>query len=169
MKKSNESATALSDFSLSLSVLGQTEGDSIGPALIEVSAGIETFSVDASKHADIELQELVEPFEEYTRYVDSVKSTISRRHDKKVELTSAQLDLDVKEHAYHKVMGVAGKEKDAVAKQDAVEKAQILVQSIKVDYDAMSQQLINEFALFKTQRSQDLKDIIIKFVSIEVS
>jgi hypothetical protein len=121
-----------------------------------------------TQHSELELRELEEPIEEYLRYTSSVKATVQRRQDKKSQLKAAQLDLGLKEQAYNKVMGVPGKEKDAVMKQEAVEKAQTFVQTVRSDYDAMSEQLIAEFASFKQQKSEDIRNIILKFAMMQV-
>jgi len=117
----------------------------------------------------MKLREMEEPVEEYVRYVLAVKATLARSAEKKAALRSAQVDLDLKEQAYSKVMGVAGKEKDAVTKQEAVEKAQQLFQTLKTEYEALNEQILNEFASFKKQKSDDYRNIVLRYAMVEVS
>jgi len=117
----------------------------------------------------MKLREMEEPVEEYVRYVLAVKATLARSAEKKAALRSAQVDLDLKEQAYSKVMGVAGKEKDAVTKQEAVEKAQQLFQTLKTEYEALNEQILTEFASFKKQKSDDYRNIVLRYAMVEVS
>ncbi len=64
-------------------------------------------------------------------------------------------------------MGVAGKEKEAATKQEQQEKASANFQTVRTEYEAMSEQLISEFATFKRQKSEDLRNIMLKFTMIQ--
>lgn len=129
---------------------------------------MEKFSYEAVQNSEMKLRELEEPVEEYVRYVLSVKATLARSAEKKAAVRSAQLDLELKEQAYSKVMGVAGKEKDAVTKQEAVDKAQQLYQTLKTEYEALNDQVLSEFASFKKQKSEDYRNIVLRFAMVEV-
>ena len=69
---------------------------------------IEKLSYEAAQHAELELRELEEPIDEYVRYAQSVKSALQRRIEKRNALKAANLDMELKEQSYHKVMGIAG-------------------------------------------------------------
>lgn len=136
---------------------------------MQVGTIIEKFSYEAVQNSEMKLRELEEPVEEYVRYVIAVKATLARNAEKKAALRSAQLDLELKEQAHSKVANVAGKEKDAATKQDAFEKAQQLHQTLKADYDALNEQVLSEFASFKKQKSDDYRNIVLRFAMVEVN
>lgn len=64
-------------------------------------------------------------------------------------------------------MGTVGKEKEAVSKKDAAEKANMRVQSIKTDYESLTIQFLAEFSRFKVQKSCDIHNVIVNFATIE--
>lgn len=78
-------------------MLGQTEGDALGAAFVTIAAAIEKFKVEATSHANCELISVVEPLEEYVRYIEAIKRTIARRIFKLKEYSSAVLDFNLKE------------------------------------------------------------------------
>ena len=43
----------------------------------------------------------------------------------------------------------------------------MLVQSIKTDYDSLTEQFLTEFIRFKIQKSIDIRDSVLKFATLE--
>ena len=66
------------------------------------------------------------------------------------------------------VIGIPGKEKEAINKQEYVEKALTLLHNTKIEYNNMTEQLINEYELFKIQKANDLNKIMLKFTTLQV-
>ena len=66
------------------------------------------------------------------------------------------------------VLGIPGKEKEAINKQEYVEKALTLLHNTKIEYNNMTEQLINEYELFKIQKANDLNKIMMKFTTLQV-
>lgn len=167
VKRSGEAASALYDFSQGLANLGKAEGEALGAALNHVGQSIEKLSYEAAQHAELELRELEEPIDEYVRYAQSVKSALQRRVEKRNALKAANLDMELKEQSYHKVMGIAGKEKDAATKQEAFEKALAVHKALQQETELISNQLVEEFEIFKKQKAEDFRNIILKFALIQ--
>ena len=109
----------------------------------------------------------MEPLEEYMRYISAIHAIIEKRAYKRTVYRDAIQDFRVKEGQYQKVMGLSGKEKEAVAKQDAVEKANLMVQSVKTEYEQFTEQFVNEFARFKIQKTVDMRAVLLTFATLE--
>jgi hypothetical protein len=130
--------------------------------------GLEKHSEDIKARSEQEIIHLEEPVGEYVLFVASVKAALSRRQEKRSQYRAAQLDLELKQQAYNKVLGVAGKEKDAIAKQDALEKSRLMVDTVKSEFELMSDKLVSEVALFRVQKARDISAIILKYSTIQV-
>ena len=61
-------------------------------------------------------------YHQYVRLLAAVKAALKRRQDKKSQHLSAIADLDAKQSAYSKLLGVAGKEDQATNKLVQVER-----------------------------------------------
>ncbi len=75
----------------------------------------------------------------------------------------------MKQAAYNKLLGVAGKEEQANSKQEAVLKAQASADACKVEYEAVSEKLIAEFDNFKFEKAVDIRNIILRYVEAQVN
>ncbi len=168
VKRSREVSTAMFEFGQSITWLGQSEGDVIGTALTQMGTSADTLSVSASAHAEQEAIKLLEPLEEYSRMLTSIKTAMQQRQDKKTAYLNAMSDLDGKQNAHRKLIGVAGKESQASAKEQAAQVAQEATDNAKLDFEKVSERLLNEFELFKNQKALDMKEIILSFVALQI-
>lgn len=125
-------------------------------------------SVLATENAESENIMLAEPLEEYVRILASVKTAMRRRQEKKSVHVNAILDLEAKQAAYNKVLGVPGKEESANAKLAQVEKCQATVDSSRVEFEEVSERLLEEFDRFKREKAEDMKQILLNYVNLQV-
>lgn len=128
----------------------------------------DTLSVCASAHAEQEAIKLLEPMEEYARMLASIKTAMQQRQDKKSVYISAMSDVEAKQNAYKKLLGVPGKEAQASAKEASVQAAQEVTDAAKLDFERVSERLLTEFETFKNQKAMDMKEIILNFVTLQV-
>ena len=126
-------------------------------------------SVLATENAEAENIMLAEPLEEYVRILAAVKTAMRRRQEKKAAHVNAILDLEAKQGAYNKVLGVPGKEESANAKLSQVEKCQATVDSSRVEFEEVSERLLEEFDRFKREKAEDMKQILLNYVNLQVS
>lgn len=63
---------------MAFTLLGQTEGDSLGAALQQVGNNADQMSVAAAEQAENEAMQFEEPLQEYIRLVGAVKVIIWR-------------------------------------------------------------------------------------------
>jgi sorting nexin-1/2 len=73
IKRNREIANALFEFGLAFTLLGQTEGDSLGAALQQVGNNADQMSVATAEQAENEAMQFEEPLQEYIRLVGAVK------------------------------------------------------------------------------------------------
>lgn len=192
VKHNRAMANALFEFGQAFTWLGQSEGDSLGTALtqvhihqthsssypylltllyclIQMGNTADQLSVLATENAESENIMLAEPLEEYVRILNSVKTAMRRRQEKKGAHVNAILDLEAKQTSYNKVLGVPGKEESANAKLAQVEKCQSAVDSTRVEFEEVSERLLEEFDRFKREKAEDMKQILLNYVNLQVS
>ncbi len=119
-------------------------------------------------HAEQEALKLLEPLEEYARMLTSIKTAMQQRLDKKTAYSAALVDVEAKNNAYKKLLGVPGKESQAKAKETAVNAAQEHANAAKADFETVSERLLAEFEIFKNQKAIDIKELILGFINLQV-
>ena len=148
--------------------LGQSEGDTVGAALSQLGNTADNLAGSAHTFAEAEVIKLVEPLEEYTRMLQSIKTAIGQRNTKKFAYVNCLIDVEAKTQAYQKLQGVPGKEAQAEQKQQAVTTAQDGADAAKAEFEKVSERLLTEFELFKNQKAFDIKEIMTNFVNLQV-
>jgi len=190
VKRDAEIATAYNEVQQSLLALGQqTEGESISfgfsqvlrvavvfvscctlilLCLLQLAGAVEQVYNQAEKHVEGETINFLEPLQEYSRMLASIKASIGHRQDKKSAYVHALGDVEAKQAAHRKVMGVAGKESQAKAKEQAVINAQDTCDHVRKEFEKVTERLLTEFEFFKSQKGADLKETLLTFVSAQV-
>ena len=135
---------------------------------IQVANTTSTLSTTTQRHAEAETIKLAEPLEEYTRMMSSIKTAINQRQIKKQDYITCLIDLECKQNSYRKSKDIPGKELQANNKEILVNTAQIATESSKLEFEKISEKLLNEFEIFKNQKAVDFKEIILNFVNLQV-
>ena len=167
VKRNKDSANALLEFGSSITVLGQSEGESLGSGLQHMGNTVDQISKFSSGAAEEEQWQLDAPIQEYVRILGNVKAAIARRGEKKAAHLQAIIDLEAKQASYSKSLS-SGKEAQIAQKQAEVEKAQMLVDSSQSEFETVSEKLLVEFERFKREKASDIKAILLNYVSIQV-
>jgi ERCC4-type nuclease len=107
--------------------------------------------------------------EEYSRMISSIKSAVQQRAQKKAAYINALADFDARQNAYRKLVGVPGKETEAKKREEAVERSREIYSNAKAEHEKTTERLLIEFESFKAQRTVDMKEIMVDFVSLQVS
>ena len=168
IKRNREMSQALFEFGQSLSFLGQSEGDAVGSGLAQMGTTIDAVSALTTSHAEAETQKFLEPLEDYTRIINSIKNAMNQRQEKKAAYLNAIADVEAKNNAHRKLM-VAGKEAQAKVKEQAVQSAQEACDAAKIEFEKVTERLLTEFEMFKIHKASDIRQIIVDFVSLQVS
>lgn len=98
----------------------------------------------------------------------SIKTAMQQRQSKKSCYVSCLMDVETKQHAYKKLLGVAGKEAQIEAKEQAVVVAQNAADIAKAQFERVSERLLTEFELFKNQKAIDIREVLCNFVDLQV-
>lgn len=169
VKKSREMSHALDEFGQSFTALGISEGgDSLGTALTQIGTAVDLISVSGTEHAEAEVMRLQEPLEEYVRMVGSVKAAMAVRQERKAGYIAILTDLAVKQAAYQKLLGTPGKEEQAAAKEEAVKAVETHAEQAKVEFEQITQRLLTDFEIFKSQKASDIQEILLNFVNLQI-
>jgi hypothetical protein len=135
---------------------------------LQVGNTADQLSELATENAEAEAVHLEEPLEEYVRLLAAVKAALKRRQEKKSHHLHAIADLDTKQSAYNKLLGVAGKEEQATGKLVQVERCREQVDKTRVEYEDVSENLLIEFERFKLEKAEDIKQILLNYVKLQV-
>lgn len=125
-------------------------------------------SSSATSTVELESIKVEEPLHEYVRLLSSVKTAMQRRQDKKTLYTDALVDLEAKQASYNKVVGNVGKESQIQEKLNAVEKSQSSVDNAKIEFEDVSEKLLEEFERFKREKTVDIREILLEYVNMQV-
>ena len=168
VKRSREISIAFFEFGQSFLFMGKSEGDSVGAALSEVGNTADNLAGNSHTFAEAEVVKLVEPLEEYSRMLTSIKLAMQQRAAKKSAYLACLVDVEAKTNAFKKVQNVPGKEAQSEAKEQAVCTSQDGADAAKVEFEKVSERLLTEFELFKNQKAFDIKEIMTNFVNLQV-
>ncbi len=138
--------------------------------LINVQMGTAADKLSSSATSTVELESIKveEPLHEYVRLLSSVKTAMQRRQDKKTLYTDALVDLEAKQASYNKIVGNVGKESQIQEKLNAVEKSQSSVDNAKIEFEDVSEKLLEEFERFKREKTVDIREILLEYVNMQV-
>jgi len=75
---------------------------------LQLGSAAESLSVITSAHAEDQVVRLLEPFEEYSRMLTSIKTAIQQRQDIKSAYMQSISELESKQSAWKKVANVPG-------------------------------------------------------------
>jgi predicted enzyme involved in methoxymalonyl-ACP biosynthesis len=133
-----------------------------------MGTSLDSLSALASAHAEAEAIKFLEPMDEYSRMIASIKTAMSQRQSKKDSYVLAMNDYESKQASYRKLVGVPGKEAQAKQKEQAMDTAKEAYENAKTEYERVTERLLIEFESFKSQRSLDMKEIVVDFISLQV-
>lgn len=168
VSRTRKLAHSYNEFGTALTNLGLCEGDTFGEKLSKVGETMDAASTGTNMHAESEELRFQEPLEEYARLVQSVKNAVSVRNEKRGDYVNCLTNLEVDQAAYSKVLGQAGKESSARAKEEAVEKSQTKANQAKDDFEQTTKRLLRDFEQFRKTKVGDIKEILISFVSLQI-
>jgi predicted RNA-binding protein YlqC (UPF0109 family) len=168
VERSKKMAYSYHEFGSSVSNLGLCEGEEFGDTLSRFGETMDELSNTINEHASAEEMRFQEPLDEYARLVQSVKSAIAVRNEKRGAYVTALTNLEVDQASYSKVIGQAGKESEAMKKEHAVEKSQTAADTAKVEYEDVTKRLIRDFEQFKRTKTGDIKEILLNFVNLQI-
>lgn len=168
VRRLKETSTNLFEFGQSLNFLGQSEGDAVGTALAHMGETIESIASCYTSQAEEEISKFMEPLEDYTRMMYSVKTAIQQRQDKRNAYIAALADVEAKAAAWKKVQGVMGKESMARQKEEIAVLAEEQRDRAKQEYERVTDRLLGEFESFRQRKAIDIKEIVSNFVDLQV-
>lgn len=168
LKQEKEMSRAYFEFSQSFTYLGQSEGDALGSVLVEFGKSTENLSKASANSTVNQVVQFLEPLEEYNRLMDSIKMSLGHRQNAKTNYLNSLGELYTKQNAYRKLLGVPGKESQAVMKEASVSNAQDYADEMKVEFEKVSHSLLRDFELFKCQKASDMKRTIMSFIHLQV-
>ena len=134
-----------------------------------MGSSLDSLSSVTSQHAEAETVKFLESIDEYARMVGSIKTAIQQRQIRKDSYFQAMVDLETKQTAHRKLVGIPGKENQLRSKEQAAQLAQEHFDAAKVEFEKVTERLLVEFEIFKSQRALDMKEIMVDFITLQVT
>lgn len=160
-------ASALFEFGLSFTLLGQDEKDALGNALARLGKTSDTLSVYATKHADAESMYFEDPIKDYIRLVASVKAALGQRTETRGALRAALTELENKRLAVTRLRG-SGKDRQLIEAEAEVKKAEEEVEAAKTTHETVNDRVLTELERFKREKLADIKNVVLDYVQIQI-
>ena len=118
-----------------------------------------------------EQKNMIEPLQEYVRYMDSVKSAFARRLDKMKTCYQAFVQLESRQQYYDKiVLNQQNSDQIKIAERQAdIDVYQKSFDDLLRDFQIVSWKLMDDFVIFKHTMFEDLKHVFNDYVNKKVS
>ncbi len=168
VKKGKETANGLFEFGLAFTLLGQSETDALGGALTQMGHTADTLSVLSAEQAEKESSSFEDPMVDYIRLIASVKSALSKRHDKRVTYSTCISDLNSKQTALAKVQGVPGKEDKVLAAEAAVKNCEETLRASETEFKMCSERVLREVERFKAEKAADMRKTVMDYINLQI-
>jgi len=168
VQRQRDMAKSLKDMGQSFNAISENEKDDLVGVLGRTGETLDKITETIVDGAERESIEFEEALEEYLRILGSVHDTLKRREERRQAYINALTDHQAKDSAYNKVLGVSGKEDQASQKQQLVVKAQEAVDKAKDAFTELTATLLTEFEGFKERKAAEMREIVVKYATLQV-
>jgi hypothetical protein len=100
--------------------------------------------------------------------IGEVKRAVERREMKKVEYMEYKIELDAKQNALNKIPTSNQDNEEFQKKKESLEKIEKNTELSQEIYNNVTKKLLNEFELFKIDKSRELTTIVENIVLLQV-
>ncbi len=167
-ERSRKTAHSLREFGQSFVSYGVAEGSDLGDMLHQVGSTLDGLSSTEGKHAAEQIEKLLEPLAEQARVLESVKTAISIRAERRQHYVQELTQLEALQVSYNKLQGQEGKESSALAKAKQIEDCHNRANDVKADFENMTARLLKDFGDFQVRKGQEIQQILLAFVDLQV-
>lgn len=168
VRKSKEIANGLFEFGLAFNLLGQSEADSLGTALVTMGETADRLSVLAGKQAELEFLKFEEPLQDYLKQIHAVKLALQRRHEKRVTYSTCLADVATKQSSLSKLRSQIGAEAKAYTVEMSLRKASEQADLARDDFSACSQRVLREVDRFKRDKTEEMRSTVLAYIKLQV-
>lgn len=168
VRKGKEIANGLFEFGLAFNLLGQSEADALGGALLSMGETADKLSVLAAEQAEREMAQFEEPLQDYIKTIHAVKLALQRRHEKRVTYSTCLADTESKQQQFYKLRSQIGSEAKAYTLELSSRRAQEAADIARDDFCACSQRVLREVDRFKREKAESMRRTVLDYINLQV-
>lgn len=168
VRKGKEIANGLFEFGLAFNLLGQTEADALGTALVSMGETADKLSVLAAEQAEKEMAKFEEPLQDYIKTIHSVKLALQRRQEKRLTYSTCLSETDTKQTSLQKLRSQIGSEAKAYSVEMSLRRSQEAADLARDDFCATSQRVLREVDRFKREKAEEMRKTVLDYITLQV-
>jgi sorting nexin-1/2 len=168
VRKGKEVANGLFEFAYAFNLLGQSEADALGGALLCMGETAEKLSVLSKEQAEYEMAQFEEPLQDYIKTIVAVKLALQRRQEKRVTYSTCLSDAENKQQQFYKLRSQIGSEAKAYAYEASHRRAQEAADIARDDFCACSQRVLREVDRFKREKAESMRRTVLDYINLQV-
>ncbi len=168
VKKSKEISNGLYEFGSAFNTLGQSEADELGNALIKMGATADELSNLTMEEAEKEMMEFEEPLKDYLKTIHAVKLALQRRHEKRLTYTTCLSEVNTKRTNLAKFRATPGAEAKAYGAEMSLKRGEAAADAARDEFATVSQRVLREVDRFKREKGDEMKHVVLDYVSAQI-
>jgi sorting nexin-1/2 len=168
VKKGKEISNGLFEFGLAFNILGQSEADELGNALVKMGATADELSTLTMEEAEKEMIEFDEPLKDYIKTIHAVKLALQRRHEKRLTYTTCLSEVTVKRANVHKFRSTPGSEAKAYGAEMSLKRGEVAADAARDEFATVSQRVLREVDRFKREKGDEMKRVVLAYITAQI-
>jgi len=168
VKKGKEISHGLFEFGLAFNVLGQSEADELGNALVKMGSTADELSALSMEHAEKEMIEFDEPLRDYLKTIYAVKLALQRRHEKRLTYTTCLSEVNAKRANLAKYRATPGAEAKAYGADMSLKRGEAAADAARDEFATVSQRVLREVDRFKREKGDDMKRVVLDYITAQI-
>ncbi len=168
VKKSKEISNGFYEFGSAFNTLGQSEADELGNALMKMGSTADQLSNVTMEEAEKEMIEFEEPLKDYLKTIHAVKLALQRRHEKRLTYTTCLSEVNTKRTNLAKFRATPGAEAKAYGAEMSLKRGEAAADAARDEFATVSQRVLREVDRFKREKGDEMKHVVLEYVSAQI-
>lgn len=168
VKKGKEISNGLYEFGSAFNTLGQSEADELGNALIKMGNTADELSSLTMEEAEKEMFEFEDPLKDYLKTIYAVKLALQRRHEKRLTYTTCLSEVNTKRTNLAKFRATPGAEAKAYGAEMSLKRGEAAADAARDEFATVSQRVLREVDRFKREKGDEMKHVVLDYVSAQI-
>lgn len=169
VKKGKEIANGLFEFGLAFNILGQSEADALGKALMNMGSAADQLSSVSMLHAEREMAQFEEPLKDYLKTIHAVKLALQRRHEKRLTYTTYLTEVNTKRMNLAKFRATPGSEAKAYGAELSLQRGEQAAEIARNEFATVSQRVLREVDRFKREKGEEMRHVILQYINLQIA
>ena len=168
VKKNKEISNGLYEFGSAFHTLGQSEADELGNALMKMGSTAEALSSLTMEEAEKEMMDFEEPLKDYLKTIHAVKLALQKRHERRLTYTTCLSEVNTKRTNLAKFRATPGAEAKAYGAEMSLKRGEAAADVARDEFATVSQRVLREVDRFKREKGDEMKHVVLDYVSAQI-